>query len=161
MPVCSLSLSRSRSPSLLAYPPHATKTIEQTVIGQFEFMYTRRSHERFVRPSRLGPPQNTCTFTCIAFTPSFRFAPLFPRPHTHSHTCICTCICICVFILCLCCCCCCCSVGLHGQPCQMLRVMARKCCCRKRIRNLILLPLLLLLSPQPDNNSSSVGRGSN
>lgn len=31
------------------------------------------------------------------------------------------------------------SGPLHGQPCQMLRVMARKCCCRKRIRNLILI----------------------
>lgn len=68
-PSLSLSLIVILSRSV-TYPPHATKTIEQTVIGQFEFMYTRRSHERFVGPSRLGLPQNTCTFTCTCVSPT-------------------------------------------------------------------------------------------
>lgn len=117
-------------------------------------MYTRRSHERFVGPSRLGLPQNTCTFACACActcnnTSCSLTAPtptLTPAPVSVFS--------ICVFILCLCCSVLFCSVllvsgPLHGQPCQMLRVMARKCCCRKRIRNLILiLPLLPLLSPR-------------
>lgn len=78
-------------------------------------MYTRRSHERFVGPSRLGPPQNTCTFACITATSphltspctcnstSFRFAPTH-TPHTCIYICICICTCVCVFILCFCSC---------------------------------------------------------
>jgi len=31
-------------------PPHRAETIEQTVIGQFQFMSMRRTRERFVRP---------------------------------------------------------------------------------------------------------------
>lgn len=145
----------------VTYPPHATKTIEQTVIGQFEFMYTRRSHERFVGPSRLGLPQNTCTFasTCVYPVPAPVTTPLVRSPHPHTPARV-SVFSICVFILCLCCSVLFCSVGLwslHGQPCQMLRVMARKCCCRKRIRNLILSPPPSSSSPLPllDNSSES------
>lgn len=52
-------------------------------------MYTRRSHERFVGPSRLGLPQNTCTFasTCVYPVPAPVTTPLVrsPHPHTHPH----------------------------------------------------------------------------
>lgn len=108
IPLLSLSLCH------LCHPPHATKTIEQTVIGQFEFMYTRRSHERFVGPSRLGLPQNTCTFTCACAcnnTSCSLTAPtltLTPAPVSVFS--------ICVFILCLCCSVLFCSVGLWASP---------------------------------------------
>lgn len=112
-------------------------------------MYTRRSHERFVGPSRLGLPQNTCTFACAcACTCNNTSCSLTAPTLTPVSVSVFS---ICVFILCLCCSVLLVSGPLHGQPCQMLRVMARKCCCRKRIRNLILiliLPLLPLLSPR-------------
>lgn len=113
-------------------------------------MYTRRSHERFVGPSRLGLPQNTCTFTCTCVSPtctcnntSCSLTAPAPTP-THLHLYLYLYLCIHSVLLLLC------SVlfcwSLHGQPCQMLRVMARKCCCRKRIRNLILILLPRLAS---------------
>lgn len=62
-------------------------------------MYTRRSHERFVGPSRLGLPQNTCTFACACActcnnTSCSLTAPTLTPVSVFS---------ICVFILCLCC----------------------------------------------------------
>lgn len=69
-------------------PPHATKTIEQTVIGQFQFIYTRRSHERFVRSPRLRPSLNTCKCGCTPLP-----VPVRVLVSVRRRTCVSTCTC--------------------------------------------------------------------